>query len=474
MKHKLGICIPYRNRKEHLDILIPKLSAHLDSKGIEHSFYVAHQTDDKLFNRGVMKNIAAKYAFEDGCDYIAWHDVDMIPNDDCDYSYPTEHPVHIATQLSKYNYGMSYPDYFGGVVLFTKEQVEKINGYSNDYWDWGMEDDDLFWRCKLEGYTKVNYLDTNLPNHKFARFNGYESAIVIEHTKKLKRLTTSNHSISVLVKANQNPAIHPIYLIGDKNKRYVEYPIFSIPGYDYGISFNNSRALSFQFWTDRDKYNYMWAKRHENLWSWVTITVNDDDKVVKFYLNGNEIDERFGNGSKSPMNYIGRLRSYASRHFYLGASPNSDLTKPSKFFKGDIAKFYMWNKTLSESEIKSLHKTLPTDGLKINLDFNNSKIDNINTHAFNVQWLSEDIKLHGNVLPYRRNGTFECLPHKDEGLVNGEWSNGDTTAKNERRYIMKMQEGKTNYKLDGINSLKFKLNSIETINNNVKLINVKL
>ena len=37
-------------------------------------------------------------------------------------------------------------------VLFNKEQVEKTNGYSNDYWDWGMEDDDLFWRCYLEGY----------------------------------------------------------------------------------------------------------------------------------------------------------------------------------------------------------------------------------------------------------------------------------------------------------------------------------
>jgi predicted glycosyltransferase involved in capsule biosynthesis len=157
MKHKLGICIPYRNRKEHLDILIPKLSAHLDSKGIEHAFYVAHQNDDKLFNRGAMKNIAAKHAFEDGCDYIAWHDVDMLPSEECDYSYPEEHPIHIATQLSKYNYGMSYPEYFGGVVLFTKEQVIKTNGYSNDYWDWGMEDDDLFWRCKLEGYCKTDY-----------------------------------------------------------------------------------------------------------------------------------------------------------------------------------------------------------------------------------------------------------------------------------------------------------------------------
>ena len=41
---------------------------------------------------------------------------------------------------------LKYQEYFGGAVVFTKEQVEATNGYSNDYWDWGMEDDDLF--CK--------------------------------------------------------------------------------------------------------------------------------------------------------------------------------------------------------------------------------------------------------------------------------------------------------------------------------------
>jgi hypothetical protein len=75
-----------------------------------------------------MKNIAAYYAFKDGCDYIAWHDVDMLPHEECDYSYPEETPIHIATKLSKYQYGLGYDQYFGGVVLFTKEQAERTNG----------------------------------------------------------------------------------------------------------------------------------------------------------------------------------------------------------------------------------------------------------------------------------------------------------------------------------------------------------
>ncbi len=81
MSHKLGICIPYRNRKEHLDRLVPHLTKHLNGLGIEHKFYVAHQVDDKLFNRGAMKNIAAQHALNDGCDYVAWHDVDMLSHE---------------------------------------------------------------------------------------------------------------------------------------------------------------------------------------------------------------------------------------------------------------------------------------------------------------------------------------------------------------------------------------------------------
>ena len=35
MSHKLGICIPYRNRKEHVERLIPHLSKYLIDNGID-------------------------------------------------------------------------------------------------------------------------------------------------------------------------------------------------------------------------------------------------------------------------------------------------------------------------------------------------------------------------------------------------------------------------------------------------------
>jgi hypothetical protein len=36
------------------------------------------------------------------------------------------------------------------------------------------------------------------------------------------------------------------------NRQFIEYPIFRKPGYDWGLSFNNSRAYTAMLW-DRGK-----------------------------------------------------------------------------------------------------------------------------------------------------------------------------------------------------------------------------
>ncbi len=294
MSHKLGICIPYRNRKEHIENLIPHLSKHLNEKGIEHTFYVGHQIDDKLFNRGAMKNIAAHVAFEDGCDYIAWHDVDMLSFDESDYSYPEKYPIHIATKLSKYQYGLGYDQYFGGVVLFNKEHVEKTNGYSNDYWDWGQEDDDLFWRCYFEGYTTSDTFKT-YKNKKVTNYNGDNSYTVIPTNREISSCLHNDHTISILFKAEQQQEKVPIWLVGDKETRFVEYPLIRKEGsWTWGLSFNNSRAVTMVVFDKDGNHNYNWAKRFENLWTWVTLSYNKEERQAYFYINNELIRQMNG------------------------------------------------------------------------------------------------------------------------------------------------------------------------------------
>ena len=69
---------------------------------------------------------------------------------------------------------------------------------------------------------------------------------------------------------------------------------------------------------------------------------------------------------------------------------------------------------------------------------------------------------------------MRCLPHKDEGIVRGRFVKGDTTAKNESRYVLQMQQGKINYKTDGVSTLKYKLVGEEILTPWAKMVNIEL
>jgi hypothetical protein len=460
MKHKLGICIPYRNREEHLRKLVPALSKHLNERGIDHKFYVGHQVDDKLLNRGAMKNIAAEFAFNDGCDYIAWHDVDMLPHPDCDYSYPEENPIHIATNLEKYNYGIGYDQYFGGVILFTKEQVEKTNGYSNDYWDWGQEDDDLFWRCYYEGYT-TGKVFKHYDNKKVGVFNGNDSKVVIPTNREISSCLHNDHTISILFNPQQQPEKVPIWLVGDENKRFIEYPLLRKEGsYTWGLSFNNSRAVTMLYHDRNNSMIYNWGKRFENMWTLVTLSYNRQNKGIDFYLNDDLVCQMNGVKQNKTFPVFENLKNHdAINPFYLGFCKFTNV-----FYKGKIADVKIFNRYFDN--INDVFEN--NEDLVLHYDFN----DNIG--AENVEILNEDIDVIENILPYRKEGHMYCLHHQDEGFVNGKWAKGETTARNERRFVTEMQQRKIDYKNDGMNSLKYEVVSTEMFLDNCLMINIKL
>ncbi len=480
---KLGVCVPYRNREAHLKEFVPKIGKYLEGQGIDYHIYFGHQVDDKLFNRGATKNIAAEWAFKEGCDYVVYHDIDMIPEEGggADYSFPKDNPRHIATQISQMNYQLKYEEYFGGAIVFSKEQVERTNGYSNDYWDWGMEDDDLFWRCVLEGYTKTNMMEYSKEPQSFLSFNGRDSYIQIPCTRPLRNLTSRSHTISVLVRAHQQEEKVPIWLVGDEDRRFCEYPILRRPGYDYGLSYNNSRAYTCQMWNNQRKHLYSWMKQYENKWAWITIVVDGND--IHFYMNGKESDARWGTGTPSPLHFEGMLKRYGNVDYYLGTTTSVADDDPSKWFRGDIADLKMWNRALTQNEVEELAKNPTDDGLVLHYDFKdgsvNDKSENDNDGVvYNCDIKNEQIQIPYTTVPHREPGRMFCLPHKDEGLVKvggvDKWAKGETTARNEKRFVHQMQQGKWDYKSDGMNSLKYELVGVEEITPKAKFINIKL
>jgi hypothetical protein len=66
-----------------------------------------------------------------------------------DYSYSST-PTHLAAEAEQFGFKLPYQGYFGGVTLFDKHSFIKVNGYSNDYWGWGAEDDDVMFRCVMK------------------------------------------------------------------------------------------------------------------------------------------------------------------------------------------------------------------------------------------------------------------------------------------------------------------------------------
>ena len=95
--NKLGIIVPYRNRYKQLILFKRKISEYMTNRGIDYELIVVEQDDAKLFNRGMLLNIGFEESLKLECNYVVFHDIDMLPLK-VDYTYSNV-PVHLATDF---------------------------------------------------------------------------------------------------------------------------------------------------------------------------------------------------------------------------------------------------------------------------------------------------------------------------------------------------------------------------------------
>ena len=387
----------------------------------------------------------------------------MLPEDGADYSYPEDNPVHIATYLSQWDYNLRDVEYFGGVVLFTIEQFEAVNGYHTNYWGWGMEDDDLFWRCHLKGMTNDRYVEgpgeTNV-----CKFDGIDDHILIQSSRTLHNFNSRSFEIEMLVKPEYD--YENQYLIGDDKHKHIQYPIFTRSGWDHTISYNNSRAISNTMWSWKNEIMYMWAKRYPDQWTLINVKVDDFKKQIRLQINGEDSDARHGTGTESPLEYFTPLKRYGGSNMFLGrGNPDNPDHKP---FKGSMAYFKITN-----------HRG------EVILDYDFEDVQNNTVYDMSLHWnpgimfgckIEKEVidKIPHTVVPHRRFGRFECLPHEDEGIVDGKFAK-DTTQANEKLYRLEMQENKIDIDNDeyGLKNMKYEIDSTEDVYENHKMINVR-
>ena len=149
---KTALIIPFRdngdqNRTNHLVKFIDFWKSKIDMlNGNEIKIFIAEQSHDNMkFNRGQLCNLGFKLADKEGFENIIVHDVDLIPSDNLlpYYFYISEYPLHLGKVNPKYDFFT----YFGGVTGFSKQLFLKFNGFPNQLWGWGGEDDITYNRC---------------------------------------------------------------------------------------------------------------------------------------------------------------------------------------------------------------------------------------------------------------------------------------------------------------------------------------
>lgn len=161
---KYSIIISYKNREEHLSILLPRLKEIFVNKSYE--IIIAEQDNDEKFQKNSLYNIAAQKATGD---IFIFHDVDYYPGDNVSYYttadiplYPVRNLVFLSqegTQRNFYdipegyrNFHQNVGDHSGGVFVLHRELFYKMNGLNPYYKGWGKEDDDTRDRLRLLGY----------------------------------------------------------------------------------------------------------------------------------------------------------------------------------------------------------------------------------------------------------------------------------------------------------------------------------
>jgi len=198
-RHNVAIIVPYRNRFGQLAVFLRHLHPFLRRQDLHYRIYVINQADDHLFNRAMLMNVGFREAMEDyRWDCCIFHDVDLLPEDDRNlYTCPTQ-PRHMSVAVDKFKYKLPYKRIFGGVAAISVSQFRQLNGFSNQFWGWGEEDDDMAKRI-LYHKMKVTRYKPEIARYTMVK---HEQEIVNEDNWNILRTSHKRYSTDGLNSLN--------------------------------------------------------------------------------------------------------------------------------------------------------------------------------------------------------------------------------------------------------------------------------
>jgi len=166
------IMIPYRDREEHLKIFVERAIPFFEENRRPYKIIIVEQTDDKPFNLGKLTNVGFDiYKKEGGYsseDSFIFQPVDCIPYD-AHYDAPRRGIAKLASHYGTPRISDPQPQPQGeprvhGVPYYYKAfsidpvAYEQVNGFTNECWGWGAEDDEFFVRLEIKDINTVHRL----------------------------------------------------------------------------------------------------------------------------------------------------------------------------------------------------------------------------------------------------------------------------------------------------------------------------
>lgn len=143
--NSIAILIPHRDREKQLELTVNKISKYIRDKNLDADLWVCQQDKFGSWNKGCLLNISFS-CINNYYDFFIINDCDTYLENNIDFNLPTKNEI-----LHLYGYGYC----LGGIFCFHKSVFKKINGYNNNFFNWGREDREIEDRCKTHNI-KIN------------------------------------------------------------------------------------------------------------------------------------------------------------------------------------------------------------------------------------------------------------------------------------------------------------------------------
>lgn len=146
----IKVSIPYRGMPKSKQRMLQILESFSDDKDVQ--FQIVEQSEDgRRFNLGKMINVGfdlfSKASDTDDWTYF-FHPIDLFPKQGF-APYRSGAELLLQNKIDICSYNIPEKDLHYRSCSYRPDAYRKFNGYTNNFWGWGAEDDEFFNRVRM-------------------------------------------------------------------------------------------------------------------------------------------------------------------------------------------------------------------------------------------------------------------------------------------------------------------------------------